>query len=65
MLAIADAAVAEGNAGTTEMTFTVSIDPFPLAVTTVDYATSDGTATVAGGDYDATSGTITFQPQLL
>ena len=28
---------------------------------TVDYATSDGTAT-AGADYTATSGTLTFEP---
>jgi hypothetical protein len=62
-LSVADAFVVEGNAGTTQMTFTVSINPLPLTAVTVDYATSDGTATAAGGDYDATSGTITFQPQ--
>jgi hypothetical protein len=29
---------------------------------TVQYATADGTATAAGQDYVATSGTLTFQP---
>ena len=29
---------------------------------TVDYATADGTATTAGQDYLATSGTLTFAP---
>src|SRR5207244_3594616 len=29
---------------------------------TVDYTTNNGTATVADGDYDAASGTVTFDP---
>ncbi|TMM26129.1 MAG: hypothetical protein E6F95_00695, partial [Actinobacteria bacterium] len=29
---------------------------------TVDYTTNDGTATIASGDYDAASGTLTFTP---
>jgi hypothetical protein len=57
-----DGSVAEGNAGETEIVFTVAVDPSPYTTVTVDYATADGTATVAGGDYDATSGTLVFDP---
>ena len=39
--------------------FKVMLLPAPVARVTVDYATSDGTAT-AGADYTATSGTLTF-----
>ena len=39
--------------------FGVFLDPPALETTTVQYATSDGTAT-AGSDYTATSGTLTF-----
>ena len=48
--------VDEGDA----VTYTVSISGgVPSADLTVDYATSDGTAT-AGSDYTAASGTLTF-----
>ena len=40
--------------------FVVRLDPASTETVTVDYATSDGTAT-AGSDYTATSGTLTFQ----
>ena len=50
----------EGNSGSSSLVFTVSIsprvnDPSPV---TVDYATSNGSAT-AGEDYSATSGSLT------
>ena len=55
-----DPSVAEGNSGSTNLTFTVSLDnPAPAGGATVDYATSDGTAT-AGSDYTAASGTLNF-----
>jgi hypothetical protein len=57
-----DAAVVEGNSGTTSMTFTVQLSNLYLSPVTINYATADGTATVAAGDYVATSGTLTFQP---
>ncbi len=58
-ISIADNSVAEGNSGTTPLTFTVTLaNPVPQTVT-VDYTTSNGTAT-AGSDYVAESGTITF-----
>lgn len=53
---VADVAVDE-DAGTA--TFTVTRGGDLSRTNTVDYATSDGTAT-AGGDYTAASGTLTF-----
>ncbi len=50
---------AEGNSGTTNETFTVSLSPVSGRTVTVNYATSNGSAT-AGSDYTATSGTLTF-----
>jgi hypothetical protein len=53
--------VTEGNAGTTNATYTVTLDqvlPFPV---TVDYDANSGTAT-AGSDFAVTSGTLTFAP---
>ena len=56
-LAVADAEVEEGpNAS---LAFAVTLSRAPSGTVTVDYATSDGTAT-AGSDYTATSGTVTF-----
>ena len=58
-LTIHDVKVTEGNTGTGEAAFFVSLSaPSDLEVT-VSYATSDGTAT-APGDYAATSGLVTF-----
>jgi hypothetical protein len=59
-LAIGDVAVTEGNAGTTTATFTVFLTPAATGTVTVDFATADGSATVADNDYVATSGTLTF-----
>ena len=50
----------EGNAGTTAYTFTVSLSAPTGVVTTVNWATADGSATTADGDYSAASGTVTF-----
>src|SRR5262249_25996787 len=56
-ISIADAApVMEGNSGTTDSTFTVSLSNPSQSTITVMYSTLDGTATVAGGDYMATNG---------
>ena len=58
---IADFEATEGNANeTTTFTFTVSLNQSPSQELTVDFATSDGTAT-AGEDYVATDGTLTFE----
>ncbi|MCC4605685.1 putative Ig domain-containing protein [Xanthomonas campestris pv. parthenii] len=60
-LSIDDVSVNEGNSGTTTATFTVSLSQASGQTVTVNYATSDGTAT-AGSDYVARSGTLTFAP---
>jgi len=61
-LSITDVAVTEGNAGTTTATFTVFLSPTSGSTVTVDFATADGSATVADNDYASTSGTLTFPP---
>ena len=58
-ISINDVSIAEGNSGTTVETFTVTrsggTEPFA-----VNFATSDGTATVADHDYVANAGTLNF-----
>ena len=60
-LSVADARVAEPRSGGSAATldFVVTLNPAASGKVTVDYATSDDTAT-AGADYTATSGTLTF-----
>lgn len=58
-LSIDDVSVTEGDSGTTDATFTISLSSTAASEVTVDYATADGTA-VAPGDYTATSGTATI-----
>jgi chitinase len=60
-LTIDDVTVIEGNSGTVSAVFTVTLTPDSSQVVTVDYATSDQTAT-AGGDYTAVSDSLTFNP---
>ena len=54
---VSDAEVDEAAGATLD--FTVTLSRASSSETTVDYATSDGTA-VAGSDYTAASGTLTF-----
>jgi len=55
-LTLNDVTLAEGNAGTTSFTFTVSLSsPAPAGGVTFDIATADGTATAANSDYTAKS----------
>ena len=58
-LSIGPATVAEGNSGTTNAVFTVTLSAASDGAVTVNYATANGTA-MAGSDYTATSGTLTF-----
>ena len=62
-ISIADAAIVEGNEGNTALEFTVSLSEPIEEVATTLYSTSDlfGGA-VAGEDYVATNGEITFNP---
>ncbi len=57
-LSVADARVEEAEDAV--LAFAVTLDRAASGTLTVDYATSDGTAT-AGEDYTATSGTLSFQ----
>ena len=58
-LSINDVTVTEGNTGSVNAVFTVTLSAASTQQVTVDYATANGTAT-AGIDYTATSGTLTF-----
>jgi uncharacterized protein len=58
-VSVSDAVVVEGDDGMVSLTFTVTRTD-PDSEFTVDYGTSDGTATTADNDYVATSGTLTF-----
>jgi len=60
-LSINDVTVVEGNAGTTNAVFTVTLSAASGQTVTVNYATADGTATQPA-DYTSTSGTLTFTP---
>jgi hypothetical protein len=62
LISINDVSVAEGNNGTTNLVFTVTLSAASDLQMKVDYATADGTATVAGNDYFAANGTLTFVP---
>lgn len=60
---IDDVTLDEGNAGTTAFTFTITWGGGTAVDATVDVATADGSATVAGGDYTAVPlTTLTFLP---
>jgi hypothetical protein len=62
ILSITDVSQTEGNSGSTTYTFTVNLTGSSDRAATVDYATTDGTATIADNDYTATSGALTFNP---
>jgi hypothetical protein len=54
-------ATPEGDSGTTPLPFTVSLDRASTMKVTIHWATQDSTA-VAGSDYQAASGVLTFEP---
>ncbi|MEP6676573.1 MAG: Calx-beta domain-containing protein, partial [Ferruginibacter sp.] len=60
-ISISDVSKAEGNGGTTQFTFTVTLDKAYSKQVTVDCATAEGWAKT-GEDFTALSQTITFQP---
>jgi hypothetical protein len=55
------AAVSEGNSGTTNVTFTVTLSAVSGQTVTVNYATANSSATQPA-DYSSRSGTLTFAP---
>ena len=58
-LSIADADATEGDSGTANMTFVVTLSKSSSEIVTVEYSTSNGSAT-AGVDYQASIGTLQF-----
>jgi hypothetical protein len=60
-VSIADASVVEGNRGNTKLRMGVRLASTSDQTITVSYRTVNGTA-VAKSDYNAASGTLTFQP---
>jgi chitinase len=58
-LSVADVAMREGDSGTAELMFVVTLDKAATGPVTVNYATANGTAS-AGSDYEALTGTLTF-----
>jgi len=59
---ISGAYAAEGNVGKTEFNFEVTLSYATDVPVTVDFDTTDGTATTTDSDYTAASGTLTFAP---
>jgi glucose/arabinose dehydrogenase len=60
-ISINDVSVNEGDSGTTNAAFTVSLSNASSQTITVNYATADNTA-IAGTDYTNASSTLTFTP---
>jgi probable HAF family extracellular repeat protein len=60
-ISMSEASVVEGNAGTTDAVFTISLSVPANQEVTVDYRTAEFGAT-AGDDYVSTSGTLHFAP---
>jgi hypothetical protein len=60
-LSVSNATVYNSPSATTPMSFTVTLSGPSSDPVTVNYATADGTA-LAGTDYQAASGTLTFAP---
>lgn len=63
-LSIADITVPEGNSGPVEAVFNIALSTVSGKTITVNYATTDGIA-LAGDDYLAASGLLTFPPGAL
>lgn len=56
---IADASLDEGDSGTVDLTFTVTLSEAADEILTVEFSTSAGSA-IAGVDYVSTAGTLSF-----
>lgn len=60
-ISVHDVQVVEGNAGTTDATFVVTLSAASSQTVSCNFTTADGTAT-AGSDYVAKSGVLSFAP---
>ena len=63
-LSIGDVTIIEGNTGSKNAVFTVSLSGASSQTVTVNYAVAAGTAT-AGSDYVSSSGALSFAPGML
>ena len=62
-VSISDVSINEGDSGTTNATFAVTLSNPSTQTITFDYATADGTATIANNDYTKVDKTtLTFAP---
>jgi large repetitive protein len=60
-ISVDDVTIPEGDAGTSNANFTVTLSRVTTRSVSVDYATNDGAAT-APSDYASANGTLTFNP---
>ena len=60
-ISVREAVVVVGNSGTTQATFVVALSSASSQSVSCSFATANGTA-IAGSDYIATSGAVTFAP---
>jgi len=65
LLSIGDVSIQEGDAGPSDAVLTITLTGRTSSIVTVDYQTFEGTATLANGDFAATSGTATIDPKTL
>src|SRR5262249_31481533 len=61
-LTTSDVSVSEGDDGTVNAVFIVTLSDASSMQVSVGFATEDGTATLADGDYLSTNGTLVFAP---
>jgi hypothetical protein len=61
-ITIDDVSLVEGNAGTTNARFTISLSFASSQLVEVDWVAKDGTATLADSDFQAASGRASFAP---
>ncbi|MCX7422704.1 MAG: Ig-like domain-containing protein, partial [Planctomycetia bacterium] len=61
-VSIVDVTQNEGNAGFSSFVFAVSLSQPSVFPVTVEYATANGTATLADNDYQAKTGSVSFAP---
>jgi hypothetical protein len=59
-VSIDDVSQNEGNSGTTDFNFTLTRSGDTTGVSSVNFATADGSATTADSDYASNSGTVNF-----